>query len=199
MDVDLKAWPTNYEAAVQLEVSESENRAPGEAKATEETNPPRHRCSRCRDRSRFNRKVPARLRQFGRGGKSRPAGILRWPELRSQACLRCGPAALQWRWKRHSWPSFNRRSPSSLVPVDRRIFLTVSESAEFSGLPVAFLRRLIASGKIKALKTGAGWRVSRVALEKLSGTLTDMPEELAAEGATRHGGNRRRRQGLADR
>ena len=70
------------------------------------------------------------------------------------------------------------KTPVSVVPLDRRIFLTIGESAEYSGLPVAFLRRLIASGKLKALKTGAGWRISRTAIEGLAGTLTDAREEL---------------------
>src|SRR4051812_23732984 len=61
------------------------------------------------------------------------------------------------------------KTPGALIPVERRIFLTMAEASEFSGLPVAFLRRLIASGKLKALKTGAGWRISRVEIEGLSG------------------------------
>ena len=88
------------------------------------------------------------------------------------------------------------KTPSSLVPVERRIFLTMAESAEFSGLPVAFLRRLIASGKLKALRTGAGWRVSRVEIEKLPGTLTDKPEELSEHELRDMEVNRRRRQGI---
>ncbi|MGA2711782.1 MAG: helix-turn-helix domain-containing protein [Bryobacteraceae bacterium] len=89
------------------------------------------------------------------------------------------------------------KTPSSLVPVERRIFLTMSESAEFSGLPVAFLRRLIASGKLKALRTGAGWRVSRLELERASGTLTDTPEDLAEHELRDLEVNRLRRQGIA--
>lgn len=87
--------------------------------------------------------------------------------------------------------------PSTLVPVERRIFLTMAESAEYSGLPVAFLRRLIASGKLKALRTGSGWRVSRAELEKSSGTLTDKPEDLTEPELRDMEINRRRRQGLA--
>jgi excisionase family DNA binding protein len=89
------------------------------------------------------------------------------------------------------------KTPGSLVPVERRIFLTMSESAEFSGLPVAFLRRLIASGKLKALKTGAGWRISRVELEKASEGLTDTPEDLSEHELRDLELNRLRRQGTA--
>jgi excisionase family DNA binding protein len=88
--------------------------------------------------------------------------------------------------------------PSSLVPVERRIFLTMAESAEFSGLPVAFLRRLIASGKLKALKTGAGWRVSRLELERAAGTLTDTPEALSEHELRDMELNRLRRQGIGN-
>ena len=89
------------------------------------------------------------------------------------------------------------KTPSSLVPVERRIFLTMAESAEYSGLPVAFLRRLIASGKLMALRTGAGWRVSRVELERSSGTLMNTPEDLAEHELRDMEVNRRRRQGNA--
>ena len=88
------------------------------------------------------------------------------------------------------------KAASSGVPVERRLFLTVAESAEFAGLPVAFMRRLIACGKLKALKTGAGWRVSRVELEALSETLTNVPEDLEEHALRDIEENRRRRQGL---
>lgn len=91
------------------------------------------------------------------------------------------------------------KTPGSSVPIERRIFLTISESAEFSGLPVAFLRRLIASGKLKALRTGAGWRVSRSELEKASETLTHTREELAEDALRDLEVNRLRRQGIANR
>jgi excisionase family DNA binding protein len=87
--------------------------------------------------------------------------------------------------------------PTSIVPVERRIFLTMAQSAEYSGLPVAFLRKLIASGKLKAVKTGAGWRVSREELERLSGTLTAAPQDLDDHELRDMEENRRRRQGIA--
>jgi excisionase family DNA binding protein len=85
--------------------------------------------------------------------------------------------------------------PTSIVPVERRIFLTMAQSAEYSGLPVAFLRKLIASGKLKAVKTGAGWRVSREELERLAGTLTAAPQDLDDHELRDLEENRRRRQG----
>ncbi len=85
------------------------------------------------------------------------------------------------------------KTSGSFVPVERRIFLTMAESADFSGLPVVFLRRLIACGKLKALKTGAGWRVPRTEIEKLSGTLMNPPEELTEHEIRDMELNRRRR------
>jgi excisionase family DNA binding protein len=84
--------------------------------------------------------------------------------------------------------------PVERVPVERRIFLTMTESVNFSGLPVAFLRRLITSGKLKALRTGAGWRIARTEIEKLSWTLTDARQDLTEHEIRDMEMNRRRRQ-----
>jgi excisionase family DNA binding protein len=88
------------------------------------------------------------------------------------------------------------KTAGSLVQVERRLFLTMAECAEYSGLPAAFLRKLIASGKLKALKTGAGWRVARVELEKLAGTLTEIRADPTEHELRDLELNRRRRQGL---
>ena len=70
------------------------------------------------------------------------------------------------------------KTSGTAVPVERRVFLTMAEAAEFSGLPASFLRRLIVTGQLKALKTGAGWRVSRAGIERLSDTVSEVPGEL---------------------
>ena len=86
------------------------------------------------------------------------------------------------------------------VPVERRIFLTIAESAEFSGLPVAFLRKLIAAGTLKALRTGAGWRIPRLELEGSLGALTDAPKDEITEHQLRDMElNRLRRRGIPSR
>jgi excisionase family DNA binding protein len=85
------------------------------------------------------------------------------------------------------------------VPVTRRVFLTLAESAEFTGLPAVFLRRLVADGRLKALKTGAGWRIPRAGLEELPETLLQPPavrEELSEGEAYDLERNKLRRQGL---
>jgi len=43
------------------------------------------------------------------------------------------------------------------VPLTVKLFLTLPEAARYSGLPAAYLRRLIASGELPARKAG-GWR-----------------------------------------
>lgn len=71
----------------------------------------------------------------------------------------------------------SKSAPGTSVPLERRLFLNVEEAAEFSGLPAVYLRRLIKADKLKALKTGSGWRIPRAELERLAGTLA-----AAAEG-----------------
>jgi excisionase family DNA binding protein len=88
------------------------------------------------------------------------------------------------------------KTSGSVVPVERRVFLTMAEAVEFSGLPASFLRRLIVTGKLKALKTGAGWRVSRAGIEGLSDSLTEVPGELTEHELRDLETNRKRRLGL---
>jgi|SRR5581483_6604784 len=53
------------------------------------------------------------------------------------------------------------------VRISERLFLTIPESADYSGLPQSHLRRLMADGTLKAMRTGGGWRIRRADLEKL--------------------------------
>ena len=52
------------------------------------------------------------------------------------------------------------------VPVTSKVYLPLKEASEYSGLPAAYLRRLIGEGTLPALKTG-GYRIRRADLEKL--------------------------------
>ena len=52
------------------------------------------------------------------------------------------------------------------VPVEQKIFLTLKEADDYSGLPKAWLLRDIKSGKLQAIKAG-GWRIRRSALDHL--------------------------------
>ena len=72
----------------------------------------------------------------------------------------------------------SKAAPAAVVPLERRIFLSVSESAELSGLPVSYLRRLIAQEKLKAFRTGSGWRIPRAELEALPQALAKAAEPL---------------------
>ncbi len=87
-----------------------------------------------------------------------------------------------------------------VVPVDRRVFLTIPESAEFTGLPVSFLRRLIAEGTIKAFRAGRAWRIPRSELEDLPRKLelrATRTEELPEAEENEFALNKLRRLGLA--
>jgi excisionase family DNA binding protein len=52
------------------------------------------------------------------------------------------------------------------VSLDKKLYLTVKEGSEYSGLPQRYLRRLIKDRKLKALSAG-GYRIRRAELEKL--------------------------------
>jgi excisionase family DNA binding protein len=88
------------------------------------------------------------------------------------------------------------------VPVERRIFLTLAESSELSGLPPGFLKRLIRDGSLKAIRAGARWRIPRAELESLADKLTKAPasprrtQELSDAEQRDIETNRLRRQGL---
>jgi len=56
---------------------------------------------------------------------------------------------------------------SENVRVAERVFLKLSEASEYAGLPKTYIRSLMQSGKIEALRTGGGWRIRRAALESL--------------------------------
>jgi excisionase family DNA binding protein len=51
--------------------------------------------------------------------------------------------------------------------ITEMIFLSLDDASELSQLPRRHLRRLIATGKLNGLKTGKGWRIRRVDLDKL--------------------------------
>jgi excisionase family DNA binding protein len=108
-----------------------------------------------------------------------------------------GPAALEAAFLALLQSKTALSAVPAALPIDRRIFLTMAESADLTGLPAAFLRRLMATGKLRALKTGAGWRIARVELEKLSGALTETPTDLTEHELRDLEVNRRRRQGTA--
>ena len=57
-------------------------------------------------------------------------------------------------------------SPAGGVPLKDKLFLNVKEAAQYAGLPLSTIRRLIAANKLKAIKAG-GWRIKRSDLESL--------------------------------
>lgn len=56
------------------------------------------------------------------------------------------------------------------VPIERKLFLTVAESVEYSGLTGSYLRRLIRGGQLAAIKNG-GYKIKRIDLEKIGGAI----------------------------
>jgi excisionase family DNA binding protein len=63
--------------------------------------------------------------------------------------------------------SASQNSQNAGVRTTERLFLTISDAADYSGLPQAHLRRLMKDGKLEGLKTGGGWRIRRADLERL--------------------------------
>jgi excisionase family DNA binding protein len=93
----------------------------------------------------------------------------------------------------------SKTTPAALAPWEKRIFLTLAEAVEFTGLPASFLRRQIELEKLKAVRTGAGWRIARTALENLPDALAGLsaqPEQLSEHILRDIELNRLRRQGL---
>jgi excisionase family DNA binding protein len=74
------------------------------------------------------------------------------------------------------------KTQAAEVPIEHRVFLTLQEGAQFSGLPASDLRRLIRSEELRAVRIGDGWRIPRAALESLADALTPAkPAHLARE------------------
>jgi excisionase family DNA binding protein len=59
------------------------------------------------------------------------------------------------------------RSNQSEVRIVDRLYLSIIDASQYSGLPQSHLRRLIAVKKLPALKTGSGWRIRRKDLDKI--------------------------------
>jgi excisionase family DNA binding protein len=53
------------------------------------------------------------------------------------------------------------------VPLERKIYLTIREASAFSGLSMAYLRRLMDSKKLKWIRDGQQPKIRRADLEKL--------------------------------
>jgi excisionase family DNA binding protein len=182
-DVDVDDWPTRQEAAVQLEVSVGSierllQQRRLKKRVRRGTGVPvvvidPQSIAECRQR-------PGDLSEEETAYPRASVALARITEHGLAPRSAAAPSGLE-----AAFLAFlQSKTPGSLVPVERRIFLTMAQSAEYSGLPAAYLRRLIVSGKLKALRTGAGWRVPRVELERLSGALTDTSENLGGRQGT---------------
>jgi predicted DNA-binding transcriptional regulator AlpA len=65
-----------------------------------------------------------------------------------------------------AFDSFTQRKPS--VPITEKLWLSLEEAEELSGLARATLLKLAQSGAVAALKSG-GWRLQRKSLEAFNG------------------------------
>jgi len=93
----------------------------------------------------------------------------------------------------------SKSRPDIEVPVERRVFLTVSQAVSFTGLPLSYLRKLIAGGTIKAVKAGRTWRIPRAELESLPQKIAQLAvpmQDLSAAQERDLEMNKLRRQGL---
>lgn len=59
-------------------------------------------------------------------------------------------------------------SQKQAVNVKEKLFLTIAEASEYSGLPKRVLVRMIRESRLQALRTGAGWRIRRLNLESIT-------------------------------
>ena len=60
----------------------------------------------------------------------------------------------------------DRLGSPQAVPLERKLFLSLEEASEYTGMPKGWLRRQIKSGELPAILSG-GWRIRRADLEKL--------------------------------
>lgn len=61
----------------------------------------------------------------------------------------------------------SQRVSEPAVRTSEKLFLTLSEASDFSGLPRGYLHARIKSGELPAIRTGAGWRIKREDLGRL--------------------------------
>lgn len=57
-----------------------------------------------------------------------------------------------------------RMAPQAVVSLPNRLTLTVKETSELSGLPLATIKRALAAGELRAIKTGKGFRIRQTDL-----------------------------------
>ena len=61
---------------------------------------------------------------------------------------------------------FTDRSAAPRVPLERKLFLTLIEASEYSGMPRAWILQKIKADELAAIKA-RGWRIRRADLEQL--------------------------------
>lgn len=98
--------------------------------------------------------------------RSSEPGILP-PELAQMPASSPAPLAVRSQVPGGFLEALAQISNKLVVRVSERLYLKIAEASLYSGLPQAYLKRLIREGKLSALRTGAGWRIKRCDLEAL--------------------------------
>jgi excisionase family DNA binding protein len=157
----------------------------------------------------FSPALPSKLDNMSDDGREKdsPGALIRVEEplglaIRGARIGTLDPAVLSLLQSLVSNAVASQAVSSQKVPVERRIFLTMAESAELSGLSAGFLRSLIRDGRLKAIRAGSRWRIPRAELESLADKLTTAPlpaqrtQQLSEAEERDLEMNRLRRQGL---
>jgi excisionase family DNA binding protein len=61
--------------------------------------------------------------------------------------------------------AFEAMARTPISDLSAKMMLSRGEAARLSGLPLSMIKEAVASGKLKAMRTGAGWRVKREHVE----------------------------------
>lgn len=59
------------------------------------------------------------------------------------------------------------QNSQNTVRIAEKLYLTLDQAAQLSGLPRSYIRAQMSAGALAAIKTGAGWRIKRADLAAL--------------------------------
>ena len=158
--VDLSAWLTKREVAARLGVAE---------KTLERMSKRSEIQQATRKRPGSPGEVvyhPGDVERIAAEMSKPPAPFLMPADAPKTALVKSEPAAAPPPYQLTFAAMAEMLRPADHVRITERLFLTVDEAAEYSGLPKSYIREQIAAGKF-GMRTGGGWRIRRADLEKL--------------------------------
>ena len=174
-----KSQATAVQAAVSTEITPEliayiEEVALGE---NDELSPRCRKVLRMLQAGAASEKVRPELRpiclEFARSGAVRRSSNARRAETQFRALQLLPPQTLEplltfSRMRLYPEPARGYETAAERIEALRhKLFPTIQEAVDYSGLPEAVIRRLISNDKLPAVKTG-GWRIKRTYLEALS-------------------------------